>query len=256
MKGIKIIIVDKLSGQVRNNRRSVIVWFCYHFLMVVLCCTNLLFFICNWYDLKLSINDLSNILLTIIGFLFAFAGINLYSIFHTNIETEKERLIEMRETYENKMKIILNDIDFSSNITMLQLYCQLIFTSQKNNSQILEWVQKSLDLLKNIEQSLTNSKHNECLSLYNQKNDDVIAVSRGMVYLADIFMNKITDAPSYFGNLDNNNIAYIKERITELRDILNKLGGYTEDDIPIPKPSLKRIVCNILSKIKARLVRL
>lgn len=58
---------------------------------VALCITNIVFFIYNWGDLRLQINDTTNILLTIIGFLFAFAGINIYSIFNTNIETEKAK---------------------------------------------------------------------------------------------------------------------------------------------------------------------
>lgn len=125
------LIVDKLSNVATNHRRSVVMWFCYHFFMVVLCCINILFFIINWTDLSLCINDVTNILLTIIGFLFAFAGINIYSIFNTNIEAEKERLIEIREKYSQIMDITLEEMTFSANTTKLQLYGQLIFTSKK-----------------------------------------------------------------------------------------------------------------------------
>ena len=58
--------------------------------MVCLCTINIVFLIANWGELHVNIDSATNILLTIIGFLFAFAGINIYSIFNTNIESEKK----------------------------------------------------------------------------------------------------------------------------------------------------------------------
>ena len=87
---MQFLIVDKLSNVAEHHRRSVTLWFFYHFVMVCLCTINIVFLIVNWCELHVNIDSATNILLTIIGFLFAFAGINLYSIFNTNIESGKE----------------------------------------------------------------------------------------------------------------------------------------------------------------------
>ena len=98
------IIVDKYSDVPPEHKRAVKRWFFFQFFMVALCTINIIFFICNWGDLRLQINDTTNILLTIIGFLFAFAGINIYSIFNTNIETEKAKMIELQKEYSHQME--------------------------------------------------------------------------------------------------------------------------------------------------------
>ena len=83
---MNIIIIDKLSKVAESHRNSVILWFAYHFFSITLCIVNIIFFIYNWQDWTISLENETNILLTIIGFLFAFAGINIHSIFNTNIE--------------------------------------------------------------------------------------------------------------------------------------------------------------------------
>ena len=197
----KFLIVDKLSNVAANHRRAVIMWFGYHFFMVALCCINILFFILNWSDLTLCVNDVTNILLTIIGFLFAFAGINIYSIFNTNIEAEKERLIEIREQYSKTMNDTLEEMNFSANITKLQLYGQLIFTSQKSNSQLLDWMQKTSDIIKEIKKSLEQFKTQKILEQYLQRKNDVIAVSRSIGYLANMFYSEISKTKTTYFNL-------------------------------------------------------
>lgn len=195
---MKFIIVNKLSNVVHNHRTTVLLWFFYHFLMVTLCCTNILFFVCNWSDLRLCVNDVTNILLTIIGFLFAFAGINIYSIFNTNIEAEKQHLVEMREAYSNKMDNTIEELNFTSCLTKLQLYGQLIFTSVESNSQILEWIQLSSDVINEIKCSLDKSNKSECSDKYNKKKSDVMAVTRSMGYLAEKFLVEIERPTSTF----------------------------------------------------------
>lgn len=252
---LNFLIVDKLSNVATRHRRTVTMWFCYHFLMVVLCCTNIIFFIRNWYDLTLCVNDITNILLTIIGFLFAFAGINIYSIFNTNIEAEKERLIEMREMYSQKMSNTLEQLEFSANLTKIQLYGQLIFTSQKNNSQILEWIQKSFDIIQEIENLLRKTYKQDNIEQYYQKKNDIIAVVRGISYLANTFMEKVSKPhSSYFNNTDSKNAIYIQNELKTLQKKLNTLGICTgEDNQNSMRGGYKRNLCNMISKLKTKL---
>ncbi len=48
-----------------------------------------LFFMCHFSDYKFVPTASASLLFTFVGFLFAFAGINIYSIFNTNVENEK-----------------------------------------------------------------------------------------------------------------------------------------------------------------------
>lgn len=249
------LIVDKLSNVAVNHRRSVIMWFCYHFFMVALCCVNILFFILNWSDLTLCVNDITNILLTIIGFLFAFAGINIYSIFNTNIEAEKERLIEIREQYSQTMNDTLEEMNFSADITKLQLYGQLIFTSQKSNSQLLDWMQKTSDIIKEIKNSLEHFKKQKSLEQYMQRKNDVIAVSRSIGYLAKVFYSEISKTnTSYFYNVDKGNAEFIKNKINALMGKLDELGGYTvEGRMYSTKSVCRNRLCDMIEKLKTKL---
>lgn len=246
------LIVDKLSNVATNHRRPVVMWFCYHFFMVVLCCINILFFIINWTDLSLCINDVTNILLTIIGFLFAFAGINIYSIFNTNIEAEKERLIEIREKYSQIMDITLEEMTFSANTTKLQLYGQLIFTSKKNNSQLLEWIQNTTQIINEIEVTLEKYKTKGSLTHYLQRKNDLIAVSRSLGYLANNFLNEVSKTgTSYFNGLDNNNKEYIIKEIEKLKTRIEEFGECTEKE---NQSSAKHISTNRFLGIISKLI--
>lgn len=65
---MQFLIVDKLSNVAEHHRRSVTLWFFYHFVMVCLCTINIVFLIANWGELHVNIDSATNILLTIIGF--------------------------------------------------------------------------------------------------------------------------------------------------------------------------------------------
>ena len=73
------IIVSKFSDVPAEHKSAVKSWFFFHFFMLALCVINILFFICNWADLRLQINDTTNILLTIIGSL---VGMGIGKILH------------------------------------------------------------------------------------------------------------------------------------------------------------------------------
>lgn len=189
---MQFLIVDKLSNVAEHHRSSVILWFFYHFVMVCLCTINIVFLIVNWCELHVNIDSATNILLTIIGFLFAFAGINLYSIFNTNIESEKQKLIELQDIYKAQTLTNIELMKFSASINKLQLYSQLIFSSKKMNSQILEWATIVADTINSIQLYLEEIKHKETHDFYEKNNNDVLALSRGFRYQGIEFLNYIT----------------------------------------------------------------
>ena len=68
----------------------------YYITMTILAIVNSVFLICNWYSLSLQLSN-ESLLLSVVGFFFAFAGINIYSIFNTNIDSEKNALHELQK---------------------------------------------------------------------------------------------------------------------------------------------------------------
>ena len=228
---MNFIIVDKLSRVTKEHRKSLVAWFLYHFCIAVLCITNTVFLIYNWSDLELNFSDMTNVLLTITGFLFAFAGINIYSIFNTNIEAEKQRLEEIREEYACKMKNEMSYLKFSSDIQKLQMYCQLIFSTGENNSQVLEWVEQARHTITDIATYLEESGSHDDLNTHNQKKNDVMAVCRGIGYHADQFLRRINQPNSrYFSQIDARNAGNIKAQIAFLRTQLYDLSGIDDSD--------------------------
>ena len=243
---MKFLIVDKLSNVAQHHRRSVLLWFFYHFITATLCVINILFFICNWGDLHIDINDSTNILLTIIGFLFAFAGINIYSIFNTNIESEKRKLIELQDVYNRQTIKNVQQMKFSSLLNQQQLYAQLIFSSSKMNIQILEWASVLVTTLTEIEKYLELLKKQESCVIYEQYRNDVLSLCRGFSYQGRIFLETISSKDSlYFDNISKGYKSIVVDTITNLICKFSSLFPEGEEKIVI-----NRKETNMCAKIK------
>lgn len=222
---MKVIIIDKISRVAESHRRSVILWFTYHFITISLCIVNIAFFICNWQDLTISLENETNILLTIIGFLFAFAGINIYSIFNTNIEAEKARLEEMRYKYEKAMDDSIKNMKFISDISKLQSYSQMTYSLKKNNSQLLEWLNQISETAKSIKSSIDWTRDNETYSAFCSKSSDVTALVRSIGYMSNNFIQFIENhEQDFFGSLDKHNIEFVKCKIQSVQQELAVLS--------------------------------
>lgn len=222
------IIVSKFSDVPPEHKSAVKYWFFFNFVMVALCVINILFFICNWADLRLQINDTTNILLTIIGFLFAFAGINIYSIFNTNIESEKAKMIELQNKYSMQMELTIHKMKFYDSIHQLQLYSQLIFNLTKTNSQIFEWVDKVKMLCTVIQKFVEESKKRDTVDTFESDKDNLVALYRGLKYQQKSFLNKIVNSQSvFFQGMDSENQKALVENISTM---LNAIDFLDEDD--------------------------
>lgn len=254
---MQFLIVDKLSNVAEHHRRSVILWFFYHFVMVCLCTINIVFLIVNWCELHVNIDSATNILLTIIGFLFAFAGINLYSIFNTNIESEKQKLIELQEIYKAQTLTNIELMKFSASINKLQLYSQLIFSSKKMNSQILEWATIVADTINSIQLYLEEIKHKETHDFYEKNNNDVLALSRGFRYQGIEFLNYIKTPQGEFfrGVSEGIKLTVIDEmeNLLEKFDIIFPMENQIDDNEQSTNNSPKwysKIFMRFISKLK------
>ena len=218
------MIVDKISVAAENHRQSVFFWFAYHFFTVGLCIINIVFFVCNWNDLTISLSNETNILLTIIGFLFAFAGINIYSIFNTNIEAEKARLVEMKNQYAETMESSLRSINFASDMSKLQLYAQMTYSLKTSNSQLLEWLDQISNTISRIKDSLEKARLSESNAYFCAMSNDVTALARGLGYMSSTFVEYIeSNEDLFFDKLDIGNRNYVKNKIAAVYQEIESL---------------------------------
>ena len=213
---------------VRKYRRSFVWNYFYHMAMAVLAVTNVIFFIYNWNDIMVVV-DQTTLLLTFLGFLFAFAGINIYSIFNTNVEAEKERLTELARQYEEALK--MSD-SFMLNIKKLGVMQQiglLITTTPKMTNQHFSWIKKCNNLYKSQEEFIRkvyNAGARDKASEYLADFDDVCqGISASLVPYIEMIKS---DANKYFhadfGKDDRQ--GFIQE-VTEMKANLDKITSFS-----------------------------
>lgn len=140
-------IIIKRWADYNGSRWLCLAWFFYHFLMVCLVVVNLAFFIYNFTSLEFTPTETTSLILTFVGFLFAFAGINIYSIFNTNVETEKRMLHDLKDEYERKMVEATKAMEFSKALVRVHILGRLIVEPKKANSQFLDNLDKASQLL-------------------------------------------------------------------------------------------------------------
>lgn len=245
------IIVDKCSDVPPEHKRAVKRWFFFQFFMVALCITNIVFFIYNWGDLRLQINDTTNILLTIIGFLFAFAGINIYSIFNTNIETEKAKMIELQKEYSHQMETTIHKMAFYDSVHQLQLYSQLIFNLSKTNSQIIIWVDKIKEQCQCIKLYMEDSKKHDSVEMYEHNQANLLALYRGLKHQQRSFLDRNANSRSnFFSDLDVTNRNEIIDSIKVMFASLDFLEPDDFDDDFSDKASNKTWLSPLWNRIK------
>lgn len=222
MKGVVNFIENRIAEKEPNTWWKRYIWYGLLLSLIVLCFINVAFLIANWSTLDISISD-TNMYITFVGFLFAFAGINIYSIFNTNIEEEKKRLIDLSKVYEIKIKQAIDVFEYSQKlITYFQI--TLLMSASKNfNSQIFEWID---DLNKIIDDytvflyDLSKQDNN----LYDRMSFDFIEINRGICYSYEDFYNRISaNDSSYFSNTTNANkrnvLQQLNETLSKIREI-------------------------------------
>jgi len=122
----------------------------YHIAMALLAITNSVFLLYNLKSWKIDI-DQTALLLTVIGILFAFGGIYVYSVFNANIDAEKRAINDLQERYKRELEqankgllsvhklmslyqkgqLIVNAPTISIQQSALVRECELLFNEQK-----------------------------------------------------------------------------------------------------------------------------
>ena len=212
----------------KNSWFKTVLYGAYQLFMVILCICNSIFLIYHIYDLKFTPTDTNTILLAVVGFFFAFAGINIYSIFNTNVDAEKERLNDIYLQYKKEIEMTTRDLEYAKKIIRYYQQSQLLTNSTTYNSQSIEYIFSLQIIIKEYKSFLLQLSENGLHHEFTDSKGEFIDVSRGI--LADIrnFKElKCNNVQShFFRNVLPVDKASFIQRIDKLINELQDLESY------------------------------
>lgn len=223
------MLVDDLYI-VRKYRRSFVWNYIYHMAMAILAITNVIFFVYNWYNIKIVVDE-TTMMLAFVGFLFAFAGINIYSIFNTNVESEKETLRELASQYEDSLGILDSFMLNIKKLGVMQQIGLLITTSPSMTSQHYSWLRKCEKLYYSQEQFLREmykaGARDKAIEYLADFTDVCQGISVSLIaYIERIKKDKIYFNPA-FGKEDRQD--YI-DKVSNLKGLMDKVIVFSFDE--------------------------
>lgn len=203
----------------------------FFFSAAVLCLANTVFLIRHIADFKIDVHDSGNIMLTIIGFLFAFAAINIYSIFNTNVDVERERINELTNGYERLLEEDRKMLGLTKDIVRFQMVIHSISATEEVNGQFLEWLEKATSMSKDFISSL-NVIHDSFPDDFNSFHSDVLMVVRDGLYLMEE-KNKEIELDRFWGYRDKSIKA---TGIREMKELIKALEDFDDYDFANKRP--------------------
>lgn len=214
------------SGDNKTHFKTVVKYF-YHFSMIILCVVSLIVILGSWKQVEIKLN-ITTIMLAVIGFLFAFAGINIYSIFNTNIDEEKERLKKIQNDYNEKLSFTQEQWRYSKELIKYYQTCQMIIDSREFNAQIYEWVftcSKQIDDFTKYLDFLYKEEHEKQYVSFKR---DLLDITRGMCIQFNSFNDKIIiiKKSQFFESITNSDK---KTFISVFNDLIKKIKKFEQD---------------------------
>lgn len=236
-------IENRRRYQDPNKWWKMVIWYGFQITMIVVVVINICFLFKNWGQLEPSLEK-NDVFLTFIGFLFAFAGINIYSIFNTNIEQEKERLNELAEKYERRLSDEIRQVWFyqRNTLSLIDFYQlgQLVTNTDKFNNQVCEWVDQIFTIIQDFKMFIDKLKEVD-LELSEEIKGSFIDRCRGMIKILEIYLSRIEPCNStYFIEEEAKSvkpqfIGSVKELIKDLKLLEN--GQFPGEIKHKPKPA-------------------
>lgn len=200
----------------------------YHISMAVLALTNSIFLIYNIKGWEVSI-DPSSILLTFIGFFFAFGGMYVYSIFNANVDAEKKAINDLRERYEIELDQANKDMLSVRKLLSLYQIGQLIVSLPRFSTQHFAWVQQFGSLFKEQKDYLGTLFMNAS-PLYRSYKTDFTAVCRGISDSMRFLVERVeNDQEAYF---EGSGLSKV-DRDTYLNQLKKLIADLLYDDYSI-----------------------
>lgn len=202
MSTIKEFLMTRRKDVQRDRWWSTCIWYFFLFSLVTIAGINFAFFIAHWQELEFNFSETSTYI-TFVGFLFAFAGINIYSIFNTNIEEEKKRLYDLNEKYKNEIHRTMCLLDFSKKHIKYYQLSQMIESSNVFNSQLVDWLDEFDSLRKEFIDFLYHLSQVD-KEEYDLMSSDFTDINRSVYYLFVAFQKRIkNNETAFFADVDD-----------------------------------------------------
>lgn len=235
---------------------SKVFWYSFLIGAIILIVTNTYFLIYNLNNWEIHI-DKEELFLTFVGFLFAFAGINIYSIFNTNIEEEKDRLNKLGDTYDLMILETNSLLDIRKNQIQLSQYSLIICNSIDFNSQFFEYLRVYSNLLDDYDEKLNNLKKisNE---LYESNNNDNLIFLNGLYHPFRFFIQNLENNKTpFFERITNEVQEKIKNDLHDIEQKLERLLKLDYDEVyPEDNKETQKSIKNEIKEIKIHFANL
>ena len=215
----------------KDHWLSLLIWYFFLFSLVLIAGVNFTFFLVNWQDLTIIIDDTA-IYITFVGFLFAFAGINIYSIFNTNIEEEKKRLSDLYEKYKEEMYRTMDILEYSKKYIKYYQLCQMITNSVKFNAQIGNWLDELDSLARDSSDFLYKLSHID-KEEFGAMSADFTDINRSVYYLLCSFRDALSIKERHF--FDEVERGEENEFFAKIDNVITLVNKYQTKDFSEPE---------------------
>lgn len=173
--------------------------------------------------------DISNeaITLSFVGFLFAFAGINIYSIFNTNIEAEKDRLNTLADSFESRLELSSRLMETPNNMMMTYQLTMYVASTEAFQMSLYGWMDEITQNLCSIRDIIQTLKDNKQEKLFEHSREELSKLAEGMSIILSQHKKKVVYS-NYFDKVPTEADHY-KERMEELLKFVDDLKYYEYD---------------------------
>lgn len=211
-------------------KRSNIIKYFYEIFMAILAITNTIFLIYNLNRWEVNMEPTS-ILLTFIGFFFAFGGMYVYSIFNANVDAEKKAINELHKRYVSELNQSNQDILSVRNLLSFYQIGQLIANAPKISTQHFAWIQQLKSLHEEQKKYLKELSLNGS-PLYRTYKIDFDAVCRGIGDLLQFMVKRVeSEKEAFFADSGLSNMSQDKF-LKDLKGLIVDLL-YEDDTIEV-----------------------
>lgn len=179
----------------------------YYISMTILAVVNTVFLICNWFDLTLQLNN-ESLLLSVVGFFFAFAGINIYSIFNTNIDSEKNALQDLQKKYDGELRLSSQMLKFPQELIMIWHTSQYIATAKVMQSKSFDWLTDLKKRMKRQRDFVQGLREHYQIDIHERFRDDLANLAQGVLMVMEQHRDSINSNDDFFAPLPTNKDTY------------------------------------------------
>ena len=181
----------------------------FYFTTFILAVVNITFFVCYWEDLTPQLND-ESILLSVVGFFFAFAGINIYSIFNTNIESEKEALRDLVKQYDGELKMSSKMLQFPQELIMIWQTCQYLTTSKFFQHKSFNWIDELRTRMEEQRDFVQELRDHNRVVQFERFREDLSSLAQGIYSTLKQHQELIEKDGSFYSPIPGNEDTYRK----------------------------------------------